>query len=343
MEASSRPSFSNPFSDPIRLLGLWLFAAVAGAVFIPSMVTPWRSGVLTPQLMRTLIESRLGTTDALLAFPIGLGALVLMFRLAFLARSFDSFGGVLQEWSGIQGTGKFKRFFVRPFVWLSNMIWDRTAPISQSDCRTAARLTFQTYLVGLFLFLAFTAGVVLVSLLVVGAVLGLIFAFMGGSGGAYVADGREEPPIVKSRGTTDWIGNKVVEHFDSSDRKVAESRKTSDWLGNRIEHRGASGEPIGESRDASDLLGEKTVHYSASGEQVGESRVHEDLLGEKAAHYSATGTEVGESRHRTDLLGGYEEHDGIAPPALIQRANEDRRRGDDRTDPAIPDEEGSRR
>ena len=139
----------------------------------------------------------------------------------------------------------------------------------------------------------------------------IISAFMGGSAGGRIVT--ESGHVVRSKRTSDWLGNEKVEHLDKSGVKVAESRRQSDWLGEKTTHTTASGKVIGESRERTDWIGKKTDHYSATGEHVGESRVHTDWIGDKVDHYSKAGEHVGESRHQSDLLGGHVAHQGESP------------------------------
>lgn len=326
MEASLSRSNRNPFSDPVRLWGMGILSVVAAAVFVPRMVAPWQAGELTPELMRMLLNQGAGTQLALLLFPIALGALVLTLRPSPLVRALDNFGGVLDGWRQIRGSGKFTRFFVRPFVGISGLIWDQTAGLRHPDWRSSIRITLQTYIVGLFIFLAFTAAMILLVLVAIGITFAIISALMGGSAGVGVPGRRGR--VVESRPTSDWLGEKV-DHYDETGQKVAESRPQSDLLGDKVVHTASSGETIGESREQEDLLGKKAVHYAASGEQVGESRLHSDLLGEKVDHYSTSGEHVGASRPQPDLLGGRVAHEGKSPIDQLAR----KEGGSDEEDP----------
>ena len=328
MAASSTSRAASAFSDPTRLWGLGVFVATVAFVFVPSMVAPWRAGVLTPQLMGDLLRRGIHSHLALYVLPLALGALVLIMRSGGLARACDSFGVVLDGWRDIQGTGKLKRFLVKPFVWLSATLWDGTHGIGQPDWRTALRLTVQAYIVGFFLFVAFTALIVLLVVVAIGLALLLVSFFMGGSGGGETVVTRG-PRIAQSRRTRDWSGERT-DHFDEGGRKVAESRIESDFVGEKVTHRDASGEVIGESREATDWIGKKTVHFAASGEEAGESRTETDFVGEKVAHFDSSGARVGESREHSDFTGGHVEHEGSSPADLRMKREGERDDGDGR-------------
>lgn len=316
MEASHVRPDRNPFSDPVRLWGMALLSAVAAGVFVPAMVAPWQAGGLTPELMRTLLGQGAMSQPALFALPLALGALVLILRPSPLTRSLDDFSFVLERWREQGGSGKFARFFVRPFVAISGAIWDKTADLAHPDWRSAVRVTLQCYLIGLFLFLAFTAAMILIVLVAIGIGFAIVSAFMGGSAGSSVTS--HPGAVVRSRRTKDWVGDKV-EHFNESGEKVAESRRQRDWVGEKVTHTNASGEVIGESREHTDWIGKKTDHYSVDGEHVGESRAHTDFLGDKVDHYSTSGAHVGESRRHSDFVGDHVAHEGESPVDRIAR------------------------
>jgi hypothetical protein len=117
-----------------------------------------------------------------------------------------------------------------------------------------------------------------------------------------------------SRERTDWLGNKYIEHTDSSGKKTGESRERTDWLGNTyIEHTDSSGKKTGESRDRTDWFGgQYTTNSNSSGKKTGESRDRTDWFGgQYTEHTDPSGKKTGESRERTDWFGGqYTEHSG---------------------------------
>ena len=317
MIASAASQTRNPLSDPTRLTGLGVLVAVTASVFVPAMVAPWQQGVLTPELMGALLQRALRSQPFLYALPVALAACILILRARSLVGAVDAFGEVLDRWRDIESTGKFTRFFVKPFVWLSSSLWDQTQGITHADVRTALRLMVQAYIIGVFLFIAFTALIALLVILAIGLALLVVSFFVGGSGGSENTV-KNVTRIKESRKARDWIGEHT-DHFDERGRKVAESRPDSDFVGEKVTHRDASGRIVGESRKTSDWVGDKTVHYSATGDQVGESRADSDFVGEKVVHYDRSGTQVGESREHSDFLGGHVEHDGTSPPDLLGR------------------------
>lgn len=118
-----------------------------------------------------------------------------------------------------------------------------------------------------------------------------------------------------TRRETDFLGNEIEVHYDSSGKKVGETRFTIDVLGNpKQEHYSADNEKTGETRRGSDFLGrDRAEHYDKHGNLFGYSKNESDMLGNPVQrHYDSRSWEhVGESRAGTDFLGRpRKEHSG---------------------------------
>lgn len=209
-------------------------------------------------------------------------------------------------------TGKMATYFFKPLYRGCLWIWRKAGSVQDPDVRAGVRVGSLLYFVSAMLLIGIAVGYivvgVVVALIVIGFMLWLASAVLSGERREEKSGGWTSSALrgVRSKPTTDWLGNPKTNVYADDGTKIGEVRPTTDFFGkSKSNVYNNAGEKIGEQRPGTDIFGNsKTNVYDNAGNKTGESRVTTDWLGnEVEKHYNNKGDKVGESRPGTDFLG----------------------------------------
>lgn len=209
-------------------------------------------------------------------------------------------------------TGKIATYFFKPLYRGCLWIWRKAGSVQDPDVRAGIRVGSLLYFVSAMLLIGITVGYILVAvvvaIMVIGFILWLTLAVLSSEQSEKRSGGLASSALrgVRSKPTTDWLGNPKTNVYADDGTKIAEVRPATDIFGNPKENvYNNAGEKIGEQRPTTDIFGNsRTNVYDSAGNKTGESHATTDWLGNRVEkHYNNKGDKVGESRPGTDFLG----------------------------------------
>lgn len=219
-------------------------------------------------------------TGLLFGLPVIAGSIVAFAKpdgaVAWVDGKETWLSGKREEYAG--KTGYANRFFLRPLFAGLSMITGGTKSIEDPFMRSGVRITSYLYFIGILLYLAFVATMIIVTIALVMAVLWAVF---------YFTDGGSE--TVRVRKT--WSGRTVAE--DSSGKEVGSMEKA--WFTDDVIFKDAQGKSMGRITKAA--LTNDLIVKDGSGKEVG--RITDAILTDDKVLKDASGCEIGRIRKDT--------------------------------------------
>jgi hypothetical protein len=274
-------------------------------------------------LLLVLVGYDTGVTLIFLAGPLLVGAVVAVIGRNELTARIDSWESGFQRQleQARSATGKFARWFKRPFFGGLSLWWKATQGIPFLHLRAGLRIAGLLYFGGLMIYVLFAVIMLII--------MGVVFWFAAWCAGLW--NRGDEPSLpdrtiksspAKRKGPIDPvpplpnIGRTVrLEgitgpywvHYDKDGNKVAESRLMEGISGPYIEHRDATGNKIGETRDIDGVFGPYAKHTDVHHEKTAESRVYDGVFQPYTKTVDEHGEKIRES-HESGILTPTIEH-----------------------------------
>jgi hypothetical protein len=194
-------------------------------------------------------------------------------------------------------SGKFNKYFVRPFLWLALKISGITENITHSGLKTGIRLAAYIYLAGLFLYLFITFVFLIAAFIVIGIAFWIYDKFTSSG---------TETVVTRTEWKSRIFGDDYFETRDADGKLIAVSEEKERFFGDKyVETRDASGKVISTSEENERLFGDNyTETRDATGKVISTSEVKERLFGDNYVETKDTsGIIISTSEKKERLFG----------------------------------------